>query len=505
MEQTEQKPLYAALTCNIVVALLLRFVVMLFPATHLLQSHLFGLLPMMLAAPVLQIPAVRRQKGFRMCVCIAVWTAVTCLFPEYLASDLYTVLTSFFLTMVFLFVTCYPMAFVAGRERMPGALHTAMAAFVFPMTVICGVGVFAALAGITIPSPGGGQYTPAYVIDHRLSTFVSSVATGSYACVTLLFCVLRLLDRPRPVVRTLYILCLPVAYVAAALSDARVPIVCASVCIGGLVWLFSLDRLPVKRAAARMAASFCIAGAVILALYFGTDFCIRGANAASAAIAARTAQTQSAAAAPDTQLPAAAPDAQQPAAAMPEAPAPQAMPPGTELTKRPLLFRISTLNGRTDVWESAIDMFRHEPYKLITGTSPVFIIRDTQPYLSKDALNPVYPHMHSLPFQTVTAFGIPGLILYAVFILYVCIHALRVFFLGAGRLTLFERGCALIPLFYAVMDVVDISLWFAPPSSFTSLWFYLAGGYAVYLSTTLIPQKQRTADISVSGMKGADA
>lgn len=525
MEQTERRPLYIALALNVVIAMLTRFLVVLYPNLYMVQSHLFGLMPAMLAVPMLSLPEVRRQRGLYLCASLAVWTAVTCLFPEYVESDLYTVLTPFFLTMALLFIVCYPMAFAVGREYARRVLRFTVASYVFPMTVIAGIGVYAALMGIAIPSPGGAEYMPAQILDHRLSMFLSSVATGSYSCLAVFLCVLRLMDRPRPAVAVPYILCIPVAYAAAALSDARIPIVCVSVCMGGLAWLVAQERLPLRRAGLRMAASFAIAGVVMLLLYGGTSLCIRGTNAVSAAIAARTPQTAALAEPVATEaLPAAslqpeaapAEPAQTAAAATPAAEAPaqpeaaqptpaQPAPTPNELKKRPLLHQIGTLNGRTDVWLSAIGLFQHDPIKLITGTSPVFIIRDTQPYLSPDAMNDVYPHMHSLPFQTVTALGLPGLLLYAVLIVYISVHALRVFFLGKGRLTLFERGTALIPLFFTVMDVVDVSLWFAPPSSFTSLWFYLTGGYAVYLSTTRIPKKQRTAPAAPHCEKEADA
>ena len=115
------------------------------------------------------------------------------------------------------------------------------------------------------------------------------------------------------------------------------------------------------------------------------------------------------------------------------------------------------------------------------------------PYITEGTEAESFFHLHSIVFQTLASYGLPGLILFAAMIGYLLFHALRLFFCGAGVCTLAERALPLVLLFSLGVDLLEIFLTFTDVMKVSNPIFFLVGGYAVYLSKTRIPARRRTA------------
>ncbi len=477
----------------ILLSFVFRVYILLDPAREPIYQIVYSLLYVAVGTRVLQCERFRADTGFRLMLPCFFWAVFSCALHVYEEREALH-LSAYLLMMVFAFFVCYPLAFVLSGDRMRRAFSAVATVYLALIAGLCGVGVYAAVSGTAIPSLAGPGYIAASMDGGRLSIFCYPTISATFCCLGLLVG-LHLLARTRRIwPRMVCGLAMLVVFVALALTDSRTSGIFFSACFAGFFFLLADTRLPIRKRLLRAAAAVAVAAVAMAACYGGLRLSVRAVNAAASAVQ----QSAAAEALPET-MPAvqtarlssrplrAAP------AVTPEQPSAQAGSghADTPATARPLLENLSTLQGRTYVWEAAVRALKNEPALLLVGASPLFVMDAVEPYVGQLYGGVPFAHLHSIFFQTLIAFGLPGLLLFGALVCYILYHAFRLFFCGAGKCTLAERTLPLLLFFCIAVDTVEIFLSFTDVIKHSNPWFFLAGGYVAYLSNTRIAKRAR--------------
>ena len=329
----------------------------------------------------------------------------------------------------------------------------------------------------------------------RLSIFCYPTITATFCCLGLLVGLYLLVSARRVAGRILCAGAMLLAYAALALTDTRTSGVFFSVCFGGFCYLIASVRLPMRKRFARFAVSALIAAVALLACYGGQRLIYK---------AVTTVRQTAVRAMPQEPAPARKTVALLAAAREPRREAAQEQtgePAGTDADEgsgaRSLFENLGTFQGRTYAWEGAIRALISRPELLLTGSSPLFVMNAVEPYIERLYGGVPFVHLHSIFFQTLVAYGLPGLLLFGALAAYILFHALRVFFCKTGC-TLAERTLPLLLFFCMAVDLLETFLSFTDVTKHSSPWFFLAGGYVVYLSTTRIGKRAAKNEPSAS-------
>ena len=473
-----------------------RVYILLDPTKEPIYQILYNLLYVAAGTCALQCARFRADTGFRLMVPCFLWAVFSCALHVYQEREALH-LSAYFLMMILAFFVCYPLAFALGQERMRRAFSAIAAAYLALIAGLCGAGVAVALSGAAIPSLAGPGYIAASMDGGRLSIFCYPTISATFCCLGLLIGLYLLARAKRLWPRVVYGLAMLVIFVALALTDSRTSGVFFSACFGGFFFLLAGMCLPIRKRILRAVAAIAVAAVAMAACYGGLRLSVRAVNAAAAAIH-RPAVTQA--------LPEPAPAVQTARLSrrpLHSAPAATAEQPDAQAgtgaadepaAARPLLENFSTLQGRTFVWEAAVRALKNKPALLLVGSSPLFVMDAVEPYVEQLYGGEPFVHLHSIFFQTLVAFGLPGLLLFGALICYILYHALRLFFCGAGTCTLAERALPLLLFFCIAVDTMEIFLTFSDVIKHSNPWFFLTGGYVAYLSHTRIAKRGRKAD-----------
>ncbi len=487
-------------TALILASFVFRVFILVNPLNEPSYQLLFSLMYMSAAVYALQCPALREQKGFHLILPCFFWALISCAFHPYQEREV-MFLASYVLMMVFAFFVCYPQAFL-WKQTGQRLLNVVAAGY---LALICGlslVGIYVAITGVSVPSLAGSGFVAASFTSQRLSLFCYPTISSTFCCLAMLMGLYLVLECRRPLARALCILAMLPPFAALALTDSRTSCFFFSACFGGFCFLVAKGKLTRPKPVAATALALLIAAAGVGCAFGGLQLTYKGINAISPDVQTVAQQPVSEPVPAEHQLPAAIDIAParlvahnsmiapivQPIASQPEE-AQQTDDSSGE--PRSLFENFSTFQGRTYAWEGALNALKHQPKLLLVGSSPLFVMEAVDPYIEQLYGGESFVHLHSIFFQTLVAFGLPGLLLFGALMLYILFHGLRLFFCGGKACTLAQRTLPLLLFFCIAVDTLEIFLSFADVMKHTNPWFFLVAGYVVYLSTTRIPNKKQ--------------
>lgn len=484
----------------ILLSFLFRVYILLDPRKEPVYQLIFSMLYVAAAIPALQSQRFRKQTGFWLILPCFIWVLFSCGLHAYEEREVMH-LASYILMMVFAFFVCYPLAFVLDEKPMRRGFCAIAAAYLVMIAGLSGVGVYAALTGTRVLSLAGPDYIGAYLDGGRLTLFCYPTISSTFCCLALLVGLYLVLYCKRRRYQILTILAMLPSFVALALTDSRTSCAFFAICFGGFCFLLAQAKLPFGKRLVRVAAVILAAGAGCICMFGALQGTykllmptIRQAQAQVAAESGSPEQDGQIAIQDDA-LPALADEPGEPSAVLPQvddeivdADSAQNEEPAAP---RSLFENFSTFQGRTYAWEGAIRALKKQPALLVFGSSPLFVMEAVDPYITQLYGGANFVHLHSIFFQTLVAFGLPGLLLFAALVGYILFHALRLFFFGGETCTLAQRALPLLLFFCMAVDILEIFLSFADVMKHSNPWFFLVGGYVVYLSETHIKKRTR--------------
>lgn len=479
-----------------------RLVLQPLPSLEPVYQYILSLPYAAFAALVFCDTSVRAQTGYRLLSLCFLWAVLTAFFHTY-DFDAVTKLAAYFLMMLFGLGMCYPMAFVLPEPMARRAYSAIAATFVAGIAVFSSLGCYTAIWRVMIESPGRGQYEPMGVVFGRLSIFAYPTAAAVFCALALLLSAYLFWNSRRALVRCLIALASVVTFVALALTGGRIASVFLCVCLGGVAYLLAETKLQRSKGVVRVLLSVCAAAIIAGMCYALLQGAVKGVNLLSDAVKPKeVAVTVSALSAPAA--PASAPespavraedaaDADEPDAGHEPDAFADGEKFGTETQNRSIFDGLSTLQGRTYAWQGALDAMAADPLLLLFGSSPVLVMDRVDPFVPENTEAVGFFHLHSIYFQTLVSFGVIGFLLFAAAIGYILFHAARLFFLGRGCCTVAERSLPLLLVFSLGVDLLEVFLTFSDATKMSNPLFFLTAGYVVYLSTTRLPLRQRSA------------
>lgn len=485
----------------ILLSFLFRVYILLDPRKEPVYQLIFSMLYVAAAVPLLQSQRFRTQTGFWLILPCFLWALFSCALHTYEEREVMH-LASYILMMVLAFFVCYPLAFVLDEKRMRRGFCAIAAGYLVMIAGLSGVGVYAALSGTPVPSLAGPDYIAAFMSDTRLTLFCYPTITSTFCCLAMLVGLYLVLYCKRRWYKALTILAMLPCFTALALTDSRTSCAFFAVCFGGFCFLLAQAKLPIGKRLARVAAVLLAAAAGCICMFGALQGTYRllmpAIHQAQARVASETesvAPDQQAMIPTDT-LPALEDEVMEPSPALPQAVGESGDTGNVQneeaAAPRSLFENLSTFQGRTYAWEGAIRAMKSHPALLVFGSSPLFVMEAVDPYITQLYGGAAFVHLHSIFFQTLVAFGLPGLLLFAALVGYILFHALRLFFLGGDTCTLAQRALPLLLFFCMAVDLLEIFLSFADVMKHSNPWFFLVGGYVVYLSETHVKKRART-------------
>lgn len=471
----------------ILFGIVVRVAMQVYPPLEPLYQYILSVPYAAFAALVLYDTPMRRERGFQLMLLCLGWAVLTSFFHTYDFNGI-TKLLPYLLMLLFGFCMCYPLPLLLPEDGAARAYASIAAAFVAGVTALGAIGLYTAVARVMIENPGRGEYEPCGVVFGRLSIFAYPTAAAVFCALALLLGVYLFLQYRRALPRALCLFSGVVNYVALALTGGRIAILFLCACLGGVAYLLFEGGSRIKKRLARVAASLCVAAAVAAVAFLGTRLAVKAVNALGDAVAPKEARVSITMLSTAPAAPLSADNAQE----TPDADDPFADPEkfATESENRPLFENISTLQGRTYAWKGAIDALLADPLLLFFGASPVYVMDRVDPFVPANTEATGFFHLHSIYFQTLVAFGLPGFLLFAAMIAYILYHAVRVFFLGGSGLSTAERALPLLLAFCLGVDLLEIFLTFSDVTKMSNPLFFLTAGYVVRLSTSRIPRRR---------------
>ncbi len=119
------------------------------------------------------------------------------------------------------------------------------------------------------------------------------------------------------------------------------------------------------------------------------------------------------------------------------------------LETRDIIEDLSTFTARDELWLGGFTYLKNRPITLLIGQLDSIVARIPQTLLGRTEF-----HLHSVFIETLVLAGIPGLLLYLIFFVSVCISAFRLIF-GVG-VSIAKRFLGFVPLIFFVNSLVEI-------------------------------------------------
>lgn len=439
------------------------------PPFAAVYAYLLALPYAAFAYPVLTQARVNRIAGYPLLIAGFAVVAVLSIFQRYTEEQTAALMT-YLLMLLLMVCVCYPMAFVLPEDGGKRALRGLCALFIALIAALSLLGVVSAVTGLSVPSPGGADYTGISYTGGRLYAFLYPSAFALSAGLALLLTPYVYGQTVSKPVRILLLAAAVVLYIGQALTGAVIIQLLFAVCAGGFVLLAIGKRFADRKAASRVLLPLLLAAATVAVCFLGQWAVQRAVDAVAPAPAAVQAEAVSI-------LP--------PSTGAQDAGRKLAMPRAVRYAAEPA--ELGFVQLRVTLWRAALRLFTDQPRLLLTGTTPMLMESWLSPYLPAGVSG---ANMRMLPVQALVAYGVPGLLLTLLFAVYVLYHAIRLFFLGKDVCTVPERSLALVPLLCLLLDCTDCYLTLGDVCGYSALWFFLAAGYVVRLSTARIPKRK---------------
>ena len=344
--------------------------------------------------------------GMSILLALTAWTYGTCL----LNGDYYLVYhIGFMLGVVLAFGVCYPLFLLMDEKQRSLWLRRSANAIVWVLSLVAWLGVYTAATGTPIVTPLSRDGLGMYTLERRLYLFGQH--PNSNACIfsIALFLALFLMARARSRKRILYVPACIGLYAAIALTLSRTVMITVSIGFAMLTLLLLIRRSTLPKTALRagtyIVAPLAVAVAAFLCfapVYHGI-ISLPAGDGASAVLPLAKAESSP----PDTALP----ESEQAASA------------SGDIPERTFSNDFGTLRGRTDIWKAGIDQIKQRPIILLIG------MLDSEVARLPNALGrgPLY-HMHNMLLEVLMLTGIPGLLLFLVFVGKLVANSVRLFF-----------------------------------------------------------------------------
>lgn len=159
--------------------------------------------------------------------------------------------------------------------------------------------------------------------------------------------------------------------------------------------------------------------------------------------------------------------------------------PQIDVVRRPLSKDVSTLTGRTEIWEAAIMLMKGRPKTLFVGLLNSELLSELKNYVTIPA-----DHAHNAWLQTLLNMGLPGLALAIWFTLLSLRCAWRILLRYSDKTTWAEKIMTLLPLLLLVNSLTE-SVLFMEMFSYGNVIFFLTLGYMLELEKRIAPKTKK--------------
>lgn len=247
-------------------------------------------------------------------------------------------------------------------------------------------------------------------------------------------------------------------YVGTALSVSRTVMVEMSLAVGAIAFLF-LMRANIRRVWLRAAAA-------LAAFVVAFGLCYAGFGGAVNVVNSMNQKHLLPAAGAEEMLPA------QPEKA-----------PKPTIQARPMDKDITSLTGRTDIWQAGLSALKDDPSILAFGLLDSEFYTRVKPYAPMQI-----SHIHNAYLETLLITGLPGLMMALWFTFLALRMGLRILLIHARKAAWTDQLLALIPLVLLVNCMTE-SVLFVETFTYANFVFFLCLGYLEKTEQALLEQK----------------
>lgn len=383
-----------------------------------------------------------------------IWIMISLALNDYRVSNAMTT-TWFYSICVSIFIF-FSLPYAVSLKSASKLFNLFLAVAVFAVTLMCGIGLVSIMTGWIPPlsiiqSGSYGIWT-----DGRLHLLWHPNTIAPMCALAILFSIILLTVSKKLIVKVLLSLSLAINYIALALTDSRAGIFGACLALVFMLFLLSNTWLKsMKKNVVRIFLSVIISVACVAIFYAGMSLVKTGYNRYSMSTS--------------TEIPS---QAEVTEAVAPTAPAPiPSATPEQSVTSRGLSDLV-TLNGRTDIWLGTLNGLKENPDVLLYGATPLKSGAILGPYFP--ANSPI-GNFHNSYLGIVAAFGLPGLLILAVFLVMLAISSLKLSFHAlTDQASLWKRLIPAIVLLTVAEGMVEVFLFVDWSLNYVLMWFLLA-------------------------------
>ncbi|MBR5960521.1 MAG: O-antigen ligase family protein [Clostridia bacterium] len=349
-----------------------------------------------------------KNTGFRILAVYSVLFFLRCFIPD--PNNIFKEeVAENILSALWLFSACYGMGYVLNEKQLKTFLLICAGVWIAGMTVLSCMGIYSAWTEQTIHLFGKAEI---YVyIDERVNIVYLATVTGSMLAITILMAALIYCCVHTNLVRILLTVAAVPLVLALALTDSRTAYISISAGFGCMVfsWVYHYSQCRLHQKTSKhlwksWALSIFIMFVVFVLVLLGIMKITPLFNQVKMK------------------------------GIIPRAYAEEVEK--TALSSRG--FGEYLLTGRAELWAKIFDHFKQNPIALLIGESKLSPLHIVKNYKA---------HCHSIYIQVLLESGIPGLLLFLVFIVYTLIHAIRAI-----------RDSSQ-PLWIRLLPAIPISLW----------------------------------------------
>ncbi len=410
-----------------------------------------------------------KKREIRFLLAYFAWMCV-CVVLNYGRAHLLESYTWFAATCAALFL-CYSLPYAFDKDT-AGHVLTVLA-----ITTVLSASLLCAVSLIAIYAPAIAEKAPSVFEgigfwDGRLSIDIHPNRSSPPLAAAIVLAGYLIARAKRPWQRVLWVLCALICYIPLSLTVSRTAIIAAGLAVGFEVFLALRVRLRAMTKTLQRTLLCAAAGCVALVLLYKGAELVGQANNAYFARVEAAAQQEAAVQVAET-----APQATEAeeAAAQPEA----AAAPETQVADRGLTG-VDSFSGRTDIWLGVWNGLKENPRILLFGTGPAVAGNVMAPYFPEGS--PVGLFHNSL-MGALVSFGVVGLLLAAVFLVFTAVFAWRLSF---GQMddaeSLAVRMLPAMLLFTLAEAMMEDFLFASLSLNIVLIWFMIAAGFAARLA-----------------------
>lgn len=435
-----------------------------FSPSHAEKINMIYLWPMAITATSLVVVQRRMLLSFRFALpgAMALWLFVSCV----VNGDPYLVYNrTFMLGIILSFLSFFLVTPTLPPEKRENVFRWLASLYCLLMVGMASLGLYVALTGQSIRTPLSDEAIRISI--NRLFFLHYHPNEAGSALVIALYLLLYLFASWRGVAKRLLLaLAGLVTALAIALTGSRTSVLLAALGVGVLVFWAIYTHLFGKRKWLRWPVGLVALAGVTAALYLALSF--------SVGFVATLAQHSAA------QVPPPAVTEGQPAE-----PAPQAATPPQNVVRmddsRVQMQDIGTFNMRVEIWQTGLDYMKAHPRAYLFGVPDNIVARIPQ------AAGRQEMHMHNAYLEMFLLGGVPGIALYALFLLLLAYSGLTLAFRRTSGLG--TRFLAFVPLLIAVNGITEIYPLFS--GNVMDMMYFAISGTVLSLAGNSLPRIRR--------------